>query len=495
MFDAMNRKKDEITIGDPFSETIVAVATPPGEGGIGIVRLSGPRALTIGKEIFLFAEKPRQIESYRLYTGVVAVPGGLPGSAARHCKKAGGGATVIAGTNDPAITDRALFVLMRAPRSYTGEHVVELHCHGSPLLLVSVVTAAVSMGARPAKRGEFTQRAFMNGKIDLVQAEAVADLIAAKTTDGLSIFSRHLMGGLSGKLSELRERLVCLLADVEASVDFSDQDIDPPATEAVSLRIEASADLVRELLGSFRVGRVYREGVRLVIAGRPNVGKSSLMNRLLGRPRAIVAPEPGTTTDTIEDIMDIGGIPVRLVDTCGLREAVGAVEREGVQRTKEAISSADVTLLVAEAAAGIGRQELDVIEKASAANRRVVLVMNKVDLVVSEAPTPAALEVPVVFTSALVGTGVEELKDVVSFLILGGAGRDEELITNARHHASLFSVSQSLDRAHQSAIRCVSPEFIALDIREALAALGEITGDVTTDEILEAIFSRFCVGK
>jgi tRNA modification GTPase len=245
------------------------------------------------------------------------------------------------------------------------------------------------------------------------------------------------------------------------------------------------------------VGRIYREGARLVIAGRPNVGKSSLMNRLLGHPRAIVAPEAGTTTDTIEDIMDIGGAPVRIVDTCGLREAVSAVEREGVERTRQALSTADVTLLVAEATVGIGREERGVMEAAAASGRRVVLVMNKVDLVAAKSPAPADLTVPIVFTSALVGTGIDKLREVVGSLIVGGAGsgRGQELITNERHHAALLSVFQSLERANLGATQRVSPEFIALDIRGALSALGEMTGDVTTDEILEAIFSRFCVGK
>ncbi len=305
------------------------------------------------------------------------------------------------------------------------------------------------------------------------------------------------MGGLSERLSDLRERLVSLLADVEASVDFSDQDIDPQPVESIAGDIEESFTFVKELLGSYRVGRVYREGARLVIAGRPNVGKSSLMNRLLGRSRAIVAPEPGTTTDTIEDVMDIGGIPVRIVDTCGLRDAVGAVEREGVQRTRQALDTADVTLLVADATIGIDHRERAVIEAAAAADRRVVLVINKVDLVASESPAPPDLAVPIVFTSALVGTGIDTLKDVVGSLIVDGAssGIGQELITNARHYAALLSISQFLEQAHGGATQHVSPEFIALDIRGALSALGEITGDVTTDEILEVIFSRFCVGK
>ncbi len=492
----MSRKTNDTTAA-PVTETIVAIATPPGEGGVGIVRLSGPRALTIGRKLFCFKKEPRQIEPYRLYTGAVTLPDESPEAGAGPGREAGGEGVTIPQRNGPAIVDRALFVSMRAPRSYTGEDVVELQCHGSPLLLGSIVTAAIVMGARPAKRGEFTQRAFMNGKIDLVQAEAVADLIAARTTDGLSIFSRHLMGGLSERLSELRSRLISLSADVEASVDFSDQDIDPLDIEMITRGVGASLDTVKDLLGSYEVGRIYREGARLIIAGRPNVGKSSVLNRLLGRSRAIVSAEPGTTTDTIEDSMDIGGVPVRIVDTCGLREAVGAVEREGVQRTRQALDTADVTLLVAEATVGIGREERGVMGEAAASGRRVVLVMNKVDLVAAETPAPPDAAVPVVFTSALRGTGIEQLKEVVGCLLVGGAGcgQEQELITNARHYAALLSVSELLKRAHLGATRRVSPEFIALDIRGALSALGEITGDVTTGEILEAIFSRFCVGK
>ncbi len=492
----MNQKENNMT-GDP---TIVAIATPPGEGGIGIVRLSGPHSLAIGKRLFRFAQEPGDIESHRLYPGSVVVPLDPPEIVTTPGAPGGGGGPAparAADGDDRVIIDRAIFAIMRAPRSYTGEDVVELQCHGSPLLLARLVTAAVSLGALPARPGEFTRRAFMNGKIDLIQAEAVADLIAAKTSGGLSIFSRHLMGGLSGGLSELRGRLISLLADIEASIDFSDQEIDPPAVEALVRDIEESRGSVDRLLGSYRAGRIYREGAQLVIAGRPNVGKSSLLNRLVGRPRAIVAPEPGTTTDTIEDIMDIGGVPVRVVDTCGLREASGAVEREGVERTRQALDTADMILLVAEATGGIGPEERGVIEMATRACRPVVLVMNKVDLIDGDIPAPPDTTARAVFTSALTGTGIEELKDVIHSLVVVGAGRGgrDEMITNARHYAALISVQKSLKEAHRGAAGGVSPEFIALDIRGALSALGELTGDVTTEEVLETIFSRFCVGK
>jgi tRNA modification GTPase len=492
----MNDGNDKTARDDQAEQTIVAIATPPGEGGVGIVRLSGSRAEEIGTGLFRFDRRPAEIESHRLYPGIVILPDDAPtGAAGARDGPRGSGAAP--GGGGPGLRDRALFVLMRAPRSYTGQDVVELQCHGSPLLLASIVTAGVSMGARLARPGEFTQRAFMNGKIDLVQAEAVADLIAASTAGALSISARHHLGALSQRLAGLRGRLVSLLADIEASVDFSDQDADTPGAEAVAREIGSLYESVTALLGSYRAGRVYREGARMVIAGRPNVGKSSLLNRLLGRPRAIVAPEPGTTTDTVEDVMDIGGIPVRVVDTCGLREAAGTVEREGVLRTKRALETADVTLLVGEATAGPGSVEREAMAEAAAAGRPVVLVMNKVDLVTGEPEATEEAGVPTVFTSALTGAGIDRLTETVRSLVTGAsasAGTDE-LITNARHYAALLAAARSLERARGAADGGISAEFIALDIREALAATGEITGDVTTDEVLGAIFSRFCIGK
>ncbi len=493
----MNQEKRDTTAAPPLTDTVVAVATPPGEGGIGIVRISGPAALGYGRGLFSFLKEPGRIESHRLYIGTIILPDDRAEIGAILPEKAGPGGAPETGKYTGIESDRALFVLMRAPHSYTGEDVVELHCHGSPILLGSIVSAAISLGARPADRGEFTRRAFMNGKIDLVQAEAVADLISAKTAGGLSIFSRHLMGTLSETLFGVRDSLVSLLAEAEAAVDFSDHDVDPLDMGAITRGLTACLASVRQLLGTYRVGRPYREGARLVIAGRPNVGKSSLLNRLLARPRAIVAPQPGTTTDTIEDIMDLGGVPARIVDTCGLREAVGLVEREGVRRTREALATADLTLLVGEATVGIGKEERDVIAAAAAAGRPLVVVMNKVDLMSGDPVCPPDLSVPVVFTSALEGSGIDELKDAAHRLITGGTarGRDDELITNARHCAALLSASGSLGEALEGAAKDVPPEFIALDIRRALSALGEITGEVTTDEILSVIFSRFCIGK
>jgi tRNA modification GTPase len=492
---AMNKKETTIPPAPLPTETIVAVATPPGEGGIGVVRISGPEALAYGRQLFSFVREPADIESQRLYVGTVVLPDDRARADLPTTREGDPGAAAYGRGRVEA--DRALFVLMRSPHSYTGEDVVELQCHGSPLLLSSIVTAAISLGARPADRGEFTRRAFMNGKIDLVQAEAVADLISAKTADGLAVFSRHLMGGFSTRLSELRGRLVSILADVEAAVDFSDQDIDPPAPETLVEELRTLRTSVDELAGSYRTGRSYSEGVRLVIVGRPNVGKSSLLNRLLGQPRAIVAPEPGTTTDTIEDSAELAGFPVRIVDTCGLREAVGVVEREGVRRTREALDTADVTLLVSEATVGLGPRERDVISNITGAGRALVVVMNKVDLIPGDLPEPPDCPVPVVYTSALLGTGIDDLTGAICARIAGGAGRagEDELITSARQFAALVSASRALGEALAGAKENVPAEFVALDLRRALSALGEVTGEVTTDEILDAVFSRFCIGK
>ncbi len=474
-----------------FEDTIVAVATPPGEGGIGIVRISGVRALEIGRSLFSFSGGCPEIESHRMYAGkvVLLADGGLGTGLGQQL---GRGAI-----------DQGLFVFMKAPRSFSGEDTVEIQCHGSPILLETVVNGALSCGARTADRGEFTRRAFMNGRIDLTQAEAVADLIAARTVDSMTASARHLFGGLSEKIRVIRDTLIPLLSRIEASIDFSDQDLEAPPQGKIAEQLESILSVVRRLTATYPTGRVYREGVRLVIVGRPNVGKSSLMNALIGRPRAIVTPEPGTTRDTVEETMSIGGFPARLVDTCGLGEAGGPVEREGMKRTREALSDADVILLVGEAAAGIGERERQIIDartrESGSSPRALVVVMNKVDLVAgnSAAPFDAGGDFPTVFTSALMGTGIDRLKDEIASLIAGGAGsaRDEVMVTNSRHYEALLRASDSLSEAIGGVAKGVGPEFIAVDVRGALTALGEVTGEVTTGEVLEAIFSRFCIGK
>lgn len=469
--------------------TIAAVATPRGEGGIGIIRLSGPNSLPIGKKLFRFHQDPQKIEPYKIYIGDVLNPEGDP-------------------------IDRGLFVFMRSPNSYTGEDVVELQCHGGPLLLELVVLGAISSGAQPAQNGEFTRRAFMNGKLDLAQAEAVLDLISSITERGLIVSAGQLFGGLSVEIDKMAETLTSLLADVEASIDFPDDETEIISRQAVleeSRRIFKKAD---ELLSTYRQGRILKDGANVVILGRPNVGKSSIMNRLLGKERAIVTAEPGTTRDTVWDYTSIDSVPVRLIDTCGIREVLGEAEREGVKRAWEAVSSADIILLVIDVTLGIGEEEKKIVDlirggEAVKGGAGVIIVFNKIDLLDKHhlengERLSIKEDIPFssLFTSALTGRGIDELKEEIGVLLLSEAGTiagnfDKIIINNARHFEALLGVKRSMAEIlrEENPENRFEPELLAVDIRGALTSLREITGEVGTDDILDDIFSRFCIGK
>ncbi len=473
-------------------DTIVAVATPRGEGGIGIIRLSGPNSLFIGKKLFRFHHEPKKIVTHKMYLG-----------------------DVINLEKNPV--DRGLFLFMESPRSYTGEDVVELHCHGGPLLLESIILEAVSLGARPAENGQFTRRAFMNGKLDLAQAEAVLDVISSITEAGLQVSLGQLFGKLSGKIEAMKATLTSLLTDVEASIDFSDDDTERVSHDFVLTESRRILEKVDELLSTYRHGRILKEGANVVILGCPNVGKSSLMNRLLGSDRAIVTAEPGTTRDTVWDFTNIDGVAVKLVDTCGIREVLGEAEREGVRRAWEAVSTADIILLVIDVTTDNVDEErrlIDLLKKDTLAKSGVktLLVLNKVDLVGEARDSFHKGDIPFlsIFTSALTGEGIDDLKREIGGLLLdnnGADGRTSEKVTinNARHFEALLGVKKSLTEILKSDNQTVlsggnpenhfEPELLAVDIRGALTALKEITGEVGTDDILDAIFSRFCVGK
>lgn len=457
-------------------DTIVAVATPPGFGGIGIVRLSGPRALEIGLSLFSPA----------------AAPGNTLSPAPR---------TMHVGSfrdEDGHTVDRGLFLFMPGPASYTGEDVVELHGHGSPLVMERLLFHAVARGARIAEGGEFTRRAFMNGKLDLVQAEAVADLIYASSTAAVHIATAQHEGGLSRTLSEISNALVMLLSELEAAVDFPDDDHDHLSSDPILDRIIEIRTRVERLLDTFRRGRILREGARVVIVGRPNVGKSSIMNLLLERPRSIVTPEPGTTRDTIEELLVIGSVPVRLIDTCGIRDAISPPEREGVIRTMRAVEEADLVLMVTEADRPVSADERVLLEDID--EHRTIVVCNKVDLVPGspESFSPPDTSRTTVVTSATLPYGIDELTAAVQRRLTASASlfsEEQVIVSNARHFAALLEARTSLDEAAASVARSESPEFVSVDVRGALAFLGDITGVVTADDVLEVIFSRFCIGK
>jgi tRNA modification GTPase len=468
----------------PSDDTICAVATPAGEGGIGIVRLSGSDALTIATRIVrLRSRRPLEsTPSHTLHLADILEPEAVSGSEGR-------------------LIDEGLVVFMKGPRSFTAEDVVEIHCHGSALVLARVVEACVSAGARIAQPGEFTKRAFLNGRLDLTQAEAVLDTIKATSEVGLKVAQRHLRGELGRLVDRLRTRILGMLAQVEAGIDFAGEDLSFIGQTALIASLQELLVEMHVLLDTAKSGRLLREGARIVILGRPNVGKSSLLNRLVGADRAIVTDIPGTTRDVIEESVVWEGLMVTLVDTAGLRDTTDLVEQEGIKRTRAARQEADLALYVLDAAE-LTDATLDTYLSAPDVRPDMVLI-NKTDLaeaaalirltgLVEERTQRRVLQV-----SARTGAGLEELKRSIRSLLAHTSLEANEgvLLTNVRHRLALERAATSIREALDATRQCIAPEFVAMDLRGAADALGEITGAITSDEILDTIFSQFCIGK
>jgi tRNA modification GTPase len=447
-------------------DTIAAVATAPGEGGIGVVRISGPDALSTALKIFRPA-RAKGLENRHITYG--------------HAMNPDTGERV----------DEVLAVYMRAPHTYTREDVVEISCHGGMVPIRRVLELALRHGARAAGPGEFTRRAFTNGRLDLAQAEAALDVIRARTESAERIALEQLEGGLSKKVNEMRERLTDLCAHVEAHIDFPEEEIAPAAMEEMLDGCVKLADDVQQLAASFHEGRLYREGVRVAIVGRPNVGKSSLLNALLERDRAIVTELPGTTRDVIEEYLNIEGLPVRIMDTAGIREAHDMAEAEGVRRSLKALSEADVVVGVIDLAEPLHAQDREVISKLRGAN--ALLALNKSD---REAAFNETFEVPSVRVSARTGERISELKKSIYELASGRRVGEPEgvVVTNLRHKSALDEAVMGLEAA-KKAFSDEPLEISALELRSALNAMGRIVGAVTSDDILNRIFSDFCIGK
>jgi tRNA modification GTPase len=469
-------------MGGLLNDTICAVATPLGEGGIGIVRISGEKAVDIA-------------------SGLVALRSGQPlRSAASHVLH-------HAELLDPASADRrarldeALVAVMRAPRSFTGEDVVELQCHGGLLILRTVCEALVRAGARLAEPGEFTKRAFLNGRLDLAQAEAVLDTIRAKTTGSLRIAQEQLRGALSREIDSVRETLLSLLAHVEAGIDFVEEDITFIQAAELAEGLTGARDVIGRLLAHSREGRILREGVTAAIIGRPNVGKSSLLNALLKTDRAIVTPVPGTTRDVLEEVLNIRGIAVRLLDTAGIRDTQDLVEQEGVRRSHAARERADLLLIVLDGSAPLTPEDQTLLDDARRGDdQKRLVVVNKKDLpgrLASSALPSAGPDCAVVHTSATTGEGLDELRDQIQALLIRPdfEARETVLVTHLRHQTALQRAQGSLIATLASVEGRQPGELIAMDLRAAVDALGEITGAVTTDDILDRIFKEFCIGK
>lgn len=450
------------------TDTIASIATPPGEGGIGIVRISGAKAFPIAERLFRARNAP-PFESHRIYFGAIY---------------------------DPAtgeMLDRCLLLPYRAPHSYTGEDVVEFSCHGSPYLLRRVLEVVWREGARPAEPGEFTQRAFLNGKLDLAQAEAVADLIRARTdAQHRAALALH-EGRLSREVHALAESLLGLLATVEAHIDFSEEigELNPAS---LIPQVEALTQQLDQLLAQAHRGRLIREGVRVAIVGRPNVGKSSLLNALLGEERAIVTPIPGTTRDVIQESFQIKGVLFVVADTAGLRESADIVERLGMERTHKAIQQADLILLVADASAGWSESDERLRQSLPPETPRL-LVWNKIDLIAS-AQRPSLEGERQVWVSALTGQGVDALQDALLEAVgLTGVGEETLTLTHLRHIESVRAARENLQQARASLEAGMPPDIVAVDLRAAWLALGAITGETVDEALVARIFRDFCIGK
>jgi tRNA modification GTPase len=461
---------------DPSSEdTIAAIATPFGQAGIGIIRISGPRARRIAQRLFKSKSPTKVFRTHRLYLGYLIDPG----------------------SGD--VLDEILLSFMKAPHSYTKEDVVEINSHSGFALLSKILQIVLNEGARLAKPGEFTLRAFLNGRIDLTQAEAVVDLINAKSERGLRLASGQMKGALRERLDELRQEVLDILAQLEAAIDFPEEEATFLDCEAASSRIKRELlDPIEEIITAHRHRKLWLDGIDTVIVGRVNAGKSSLLNRLLDEERAIVTPIPGTTRDIVESIIQIEGLPLKLMDTAGIRRVGDEVERIGVQRSKQRLAEADLALVVVDRSRPLNEDDLAVLDKSEP--EKSIVVLNKIDLIArldEGALTRAVNGPPVVRISALTGEGLSDLRRSIRNLALGGSLEmtTSHLVPNLRQKKALEEASRCFADAVQNLTEGLPLEIVATDMTNALDALGEIVGKTTTQAMLDRMFEQFCLGK
>ena len=454
-----------------WDDTIVALATPPGVGALGIIRLSGKKAIEVVNALFPSKDLTKKA-SHTLHVG--------------YLKK---GTTIL---------DEVVVSLYKAPRSYTGEDIVEISCHGSPFIHQQVINACLQEGARLAKPGEFTQRAFLNGKLDLAQAEAVADLIASNTEASHQTALKNIRGGFSNLLQQLREQLIQFSALIELELDFSQEDVEFVDRTQLQALVQAAHRQTQQLLQSFRLGNVIKNGVSVAIIGKPNAGKSTLLNALLNEDRAIVSDIPGTTRDTIEEVLNIDGILFRLIDTAGIRtHSTDVIESVGIEKSLAKMKQADVVLYLFDANE-ITPEELDrVVNDMKAQGVRPLLVANKVDLMDEAAMRQKFQTVAgVLFIAAKSALHLEVLKQRMVDMVLQDEVKTESVIvTNARHFHALQEVNKSLEDVLEGLANKIPGDLLALDIRRCLHYLGVITGEVSNEDLLDYVFSKFCIGK
>jgi len=448
-----------------INETIVAISTPPGRGGIGIVRLSGPRSLDIALPL-------------------LKLRGDLEPARARFAE--------IVDPETQSKLDEVVVTYFARPNSYTGEDIVEIAAHGSPVILDLLVQQSLAAGARLAHPGEFTERAFLSGRIDLTQAEAVRDLIESQTLYQARVAAQQMGGSLSRRIKPIKQSLIGLIAVLEAGIDFAEDDVDVAPDALITARIDGITAPLAQLARSFEQGRIVHSGLALAIVGRPNVGKSSLFNRLVERERAIVTAMPGTTRDLVTEKVAIGGIPIELVDTAGLREAVDEAESIGIRKSREALADADLVLVVLDSSAALSGEDMDLI--ASVADRRALIVCNKFDISDQLSMWQLADKARTIRTSALTGLGIDNLRSAILDLVRG-SGAGDGMLTNMRQHQAITSALESLEAANKAVSKKIPHEMLLLDLYAALRHMDSLTGETTPDDILNLIFSTFCIGK
>lgn len=454
-------------------DTIAAIATPVGEGGVGIVRVSGPEAERIAATLFLRDNgRNGRLKSHILHYGMIRDP------------------------KTDKILDQVLLAIMRKPRSYTGEDVVEVHCHGGVFLVRRILGLILSQGARHAEPGEFTKRAFLNGRIDLAQAEAVLDLVSARTEKGVELALSQIRGDLSNWVGDLREALLDILAEVEAAIDFPEEEIELLERSALLTKIDDVRFKINAIISTYEWCRLFREGAKVCICGRPNVGKSSLFNALLGEERVIVTPIPGTTRDVIEESINLDGLPAVLWDTAGIREATDEVEQIGVNLSRERLEKSEAAIIVVDGSASLTDE--DKIFLSAATKKTGLIAINKMDLeqrIEREQLQQIAGDKKIVTVSARQGGGIQELKESLRENILPMDIEPPFVLTNLRHKSALECGERALADARLALQEAQPPELVALALQQAKENLEEVIGLVQNHDILELVFSKFCIGK
>ena len=485
-----------------LDDTIVAIATPAGRGGIGVVRLAGPEARAIAAPLL---RASRELEAGRAIRCDLIEPAAPPiGTAPAEIGSAGRTNASAPTCVDFTRIDEVVVTFFASPHSYTTDDIVEISAHGSPVVLRHVVELALAGGARLAEPGEFTMRAFLNGRLDLTQAEAVRDLIDSQTLFQAKVAAQQLEGALSNRLKPIKQRLVELIALLEAGIDFAEDDVSIAPDAAILERIGQVKGPLLRLADTFTYGKIVHQGLTLAIVGRPNVGKSSLFNRLVERERAIVTAQPGTTRDLVSETVAIGGIPVELVDTAGIRRALDEAESIGIKKSMEALADADLVLVVIDKTQSLAEEDGELLSQV--AGRPAIIVENKSDLASAGGHGSEAKEndrryafssLPHISTSALTGEGIASLREAILGHVTGGATMQAEpgFLTNVRHQRLVNGALSALDAASNAVAARVPHEMLLLDLYAALRPLDEITGATTTDDILNLIFGTFCIGK